>query len=103
MESKTRLFPTKLAEFIDLRDDLCRTPYCGAPIRHHDHVVPHAEGGATSADNGDGLCESCNYAKQAPGFRAKPSDGDRHTIELTTPTGHTYRSTAPPIISTGPT
>ena len=94
MESKTRLFPAKLAEFIDLRDDLCRTPYCGAPIRHHDHVVPHAEGGATSADNGDGLCESCNYAKQAPGFRAKPSDGDRHTIELTTPTGHTYRSTA---------
>ena len=97
MESKARLFPKGLADLIDLRDDLCRTPYCGAPIRHRDHVTPHAEGGPTSAENGDGLCEACNHAKQAPGWNAKPVDGDRHTIEITTPTGHTYTSTAPPL------
>ncbi|MEO6998220.1 MAG: HNH endonuclease, partial [Terracoccus sp.] len=28
--------------------------------------------------------------------RARPDE--RHTVELTTPTGHTYRSTAPPLI-----
>ena len=39
MDSRKRLFPKLLGEFIDLRDDRCRTPFCGAPIRHHDHVT----------------------------------------------------------------
>jgi len=58
------------------------------------------EGGATSADNGQGLCEACNHAKQAPGWRARPSpaSGGRD-IETTTPTGHTYRS-GPPAVAT---
>ena len=34
MESRARLFPKALAQFIAFRDDLCRTPYCDAPIRH---------------------------------------------------------------------
>ena len=32
-----------------------------------------------------------------PRSRTKPGRGGRHTIELTTPTGHTYFSTAPPL------
>jgi hypothetical protein len=63
-------------------------------------VVPHSAGGETSAAGGQGLCEACNYAKQAPGWRARPSPtstlGD-HEVETTTPTGHTYRSKAPPL------
>jgi hypothetical protein len=81
---------------IELRDQTCRTPWCDAPIRHHDHAVPVAEGGETSRDNGQGLCEACNYAKEAVGWRARPSPGDRHTVEITTPSGRTHRSTAPP-------
>lgn len=60
MDSHARLFAAALGEFLDLRDRWCRTPWCGAPIRHHDHVVAHAAGGATSADNGQGLCAARN-------------------------------------------
>jgi hypothetical protein len=65
MESRARLFPKKLAEFIQLRDRFCRTPWCDAPIRHADHVKPAADGGPTTAVNGQGLCEQCNYARQS--------------------------------------
>ena len=33
----------------------------------------------TSRANGQGLCEACNHAKQAPGWRAGPAPGPRHT------------------------
>ncbi|WP_307031090.1 HNH endonuclease [Arthrobacter globiformis] len=97
MDSRRRLFPAPLRRFIQIRDDTCRTPYCDAPIRHHDHIIPWHDGGTTSLANGAGLCEACNHTKELPGWKAKPRPGPRHTIELTTPTGHTYRSTAPPL------
>ena len=99
MESKARLFPRGLATFIKLRDQSCRTPYCDAPIRHLDHANPHRRGGATSAGNGLGCCERCNYAKEAPGWRVVAGDGEsgRHRAEYTTPTGSRYTSTAPPM------
>jgi hypothetical protein len=80
---------------VRVRDRRCRTPWCEAPVRHLDHAEDHAEGGPTSADNGQGLCEGCNDAKQAAGWTARPRPGPRHTIEITTPTGHRYTSTAP--------
>ncbi|HEX5087112.1 MAG TPA: DUF222 domain-containing protein [Nocardioides sp.] len=95
MDSQARRFEGKLAEFLRLRDRVCRTAWCEAPVRHLDHPRGHAEGGPTSAANGQGLCEDCNYAKQAPGWSARPRPGPRHTIETTTPTGHRYTSTAP--------
>ncbi|MEZ0339765.1 DUF222 domain-containing protein [Mycobacterium sp. pV006] len=98
MESKARIFPKGLARFLDLRDRTCRTPYCNAPIRHHDHATPHRDGGPTSAANGLGECEACNYAKDAPGWHvsAETIDGE-HTAEFHTPTGAVYRSIAPPL------
>ncbi len=68
MESRSRFFPRGLAAFIGLRDQRCRTPYCDAPIRHRDHAQPRNRGGPTSAPNGLGSCERCNYAKEAPGW-----------------------------------
>ncbi|MFC9333009.1 HNH endonuclease [Arthrobacter sp. NPDC057009] len=100
MDSKRRLFPPPLRRFIQVRDDTCRTPYCDAPIRHHDHIVPWHNDGPTSLSNGAGLCEACNHTKELPGWKAQPRPGPRHTIEITTPTGHTYRSTAPPLPGT---
>jgi hypothetical protein len=101
MDSRRRLFPAPLRRFIQIRDDTCRTPYCDAPIRHHDHITPWHDDGPTSLANGAGLCEACNHTKERPGWKAHPGPGPRHTIEITTPTGHTYRSTAPPLPGSG--
>jgi hypothetical protein len=99
MESRAERFPEALREFLVLRDQACRTPWCDAPVRHGDHVVPKAQGGPTSAGNGQGLCEACNYTKEAPGWAARPTAGSRpgaHEVEIITPTGHRYRSRPPP-------
>ena len=97
-DSRRRLFTGRLRDLIVWRDQVCRNPWCDAPIRHVDHIRPHREGGATSRDNGQGLCAACNYLKEAPGWRADVIHLPRtpHTVETTTPTGHRYRSTAPP-------
>ena len=63
-ESRSRAFPEGLAELITIRDDTCTTPWCDAPIRHTDHVIPWARGGPTTLDNGQGLCAQCNLDKQ---------------------------------------
>ena len=99
MQSRSRLFPKGLAMFIGLRDQTCRTPYCDAPIRHRDHARPRHRGGPTSAGNGLGECERCNYAKEAPGWHvtAGTDHNGVHTAEFSTPTRHRYRSTAPPL------
>ena len=99
MESRSRFFPKGLAMFIGLRDQTCRTPYCDAPIRHRDHAQPRHRDGPTSADNGLGECERCNYTKESPGWRVTAGSGENgvHTAEFTTPTRHRYRSTAPPL------
>jgi hypothetical protein len=96
-DARARIFRGSLARFIRLRDRVCRTPWCDAPIRHGDHAVDSAAGGPTSLDNAQGLCEACNYAKQAPGWLARPSpDADAHEIETLLPTGHRYRTRPPP-------
>ncbi|MDQ4110889.1 MAG: HNH endonuclease, partial [Actinomycetota bacterium] len=94
MESRSRKAPDGLAEFITTRDGgICRTVGCDAPIRNIDHVERHADGGDTSAQNLQGLCERCNQAKEALGWRARP--GPDGSIITTTPTGHTYTSPPP--------
>ncbi|MDI9979160.1 DUF222 domain-containing protein [Rhodococcus sp. IEGM 1307] len=99
MESQARTFPKSLRQLIDLRDRTCRTAWCDAPIRHHDHIRSRRKLGKTTARNGSGLCEACNYAKEAPGWTARPIQrpGHTHLIDLGTPTGHHYRSAAPPL------
>jgi hypothetical protein len=96
IDASRRRFTGTLAAYLRYRDRFCRTPYCEAPIRHLDHISPHVAHGPTTADNGRGLCERCNYINQLPGWTAKLIDPDRHIVETTTPTGHTYRSHPPP-------
>ena len=98
MESRSRCFPRGLAGVIGLRDQTCRTPYCDAPIRHRDHAQPRHRDGPTSAANGLGACECCNYVKEAAGWQVAAGDDENgvHTAEFVTPTGHHYHSTAPP-------
>nr|WP_223253116.1 HNH endonuclease signature motif containing protein [Arthrobacter sp. AFG7.2] len=96
MDSKARLFPPGLRRYLQVRDDTCRTPYCDAPIRHHDHIIPWHQHGPTTSTNGQGLCEACNHTKETPGWTTHTVPGPRHTVQLRSPTGHTYHSTAPP-------
>jgi hypothetical protein len=97
MDSRRRCFTPAQRHFIQQRDQTCRTPWCDAPIREIDHVVPHADGGPTNLNNAQGYCQTCNRAKQAPGWRMSvTSTGpDGHEVQITTPTGHRYRSRAP--------
>lgn len=48
----------------------CQGPGCGVELAdyksfHADHVVPYSAGGATSLENGQALCPSCNLKKGA--------------------------------------
>ena len=103
MDAHRRDFTPAMRQLLVLRDQICRTPWCDAPIRHADHVVEHARGGPSTIENGQGLCEACNYAKSQAGWSAtvtwlgpEPTGrGRRHTVWLSTPTGHTYTSSAP--------
>jgi hypothetical protein len=122
LDSRRRDFTGMLRRFVELRDQTCRTPWCEAPIRHVDHVTQSRKGGDTTVGNGRGTCAACNYAREAPGWSAEvlhdgprwsgaraagkePADveqpaelGPPHSVRLTTPTGHAYDSTAPPIL-----
>ncbi len=95
IDSRQRYFDGQLRQLVVLRDQTCRNPWCDAPIRHADHIISAADGGTTTADNGQGLCEACNYAKQAPGWRTRRTPGQRHRVETTTPTGHSHHTHAP--------
>src|SRR5215212_1284756 len=94
-----RRFNSSLGTLIRLRDRTCRDPYCDAPIRHLDHVHRHADGGPSTLANGRGLCARGNYVREMPGWTATVTNDGRHshphTLTITTPTGHTYTSSAP--------
>ncbi|GHJ59514.1 hypothetical protein NOK12_20320 [Nocardioides sp. OK12] len=98
MESTSRTFDGLLRQFITLRDRTCRTPWCNAPIRHHDHITPDHAGGPTSTPNGQGLCAACNQLKEEPGWHHKVLHHyalDPHDVEITSPAGQTTHSRAP--------
>lgn len=99
-DARRRRFTAAQSHLLRVRDQSCRTPSCDAPIRHLDHAHRHSDGGPTDVDNGQGLSESCNHTKEAPGWstRAAP-DG---TITTTTPTGHSYVSRPPAPPGTAP-
>lgn len=101
-DSRRRLFTGALRRFLVARDQTCRTPWCDAPVRHVDHILPFARGGQTEEDNGEGMCEACNYDKEAPGWRHErvPTDDGTHLVRITAPTGRTYESHAPPVLPT---
>lgn len=99
-DPRRRRFDGWLAKLLDLRDGgTCREPFCGAAIRHSDHITPSTDGGLTEPGNGRGVCERHNYARQLPGWKVEVLRRNHHgapeVIATTTPTGHTYLSRAP--------
>ncbi len=97
--ARRRRFTGPLADLLLARDQTCRVPFCGAPVRHLDHVRRHADGGETTLANGRGLCARHNLVREHPGWSAVVvHDGlgrEPHTVRTTTPTGHVYSARAP--------
>ena len=107
VESVAREFPNGLARFIRWRDQICRGPHCDAPIRQSDHIRPHAAGGHTFLDNGQGLCAFCNDKENQTSSverdRSKPGHRVRWTSRNgTTRTTGAARFTAPIEIPAAP-
>jgi hypothetical protein len=88
--------------FVTTRDRTCRFPNCGQRVgwADHDHVLPHACGGATDCSNLCCLCRTHHRLKtfaRGWSFRMLP-DG---TLHVTTPSGIT-RVTRPPGLHSPP-
>lgn len=95
MESRSRTFTGLLRQMVVYRDDVCRTPWCDARIKHADHSEGYASGGATSWENGSGLCAACNYAKEHPGWT---HEATAQGLKVTTPSGLDYETATPPFV-----
>ena len=99
VDVRRRRFTGPLADLVVARDQICRVPFCGAPIRHLDHVRRFADGGETTLRNGRGLCARHNLVREQPGWSDvvvhDGLDAEPHTVRITTPTGHTYAGRAP--------
>lgn len=94
MDSKRREFSGLLRRMVIIRDDVCRSPWCDAKIKHADHVQSFASGGTTDWENASGLCAACNFAKELPGWR---HEATAETLTVKTPTGHSYETRTKPI------
>ncbi|PXA80510.1 HNH endonuclease [Auritidibacter sp. NML120779] len=95
MESTGRSFTPGLKTLISSRDDVCRTPFCDNPIQEFDHATRYADGGATSWENGQGLCASCNQNKEKIGWNYT---ADADGVRVETPTGQRYHTPTTPVI-----
>jgi Domain of unknown function (DUF222) len=107
IDTHRRLFTGPARRFLDARDQTCRMPTCDAPIRHHDHITRHTDGGPTTVTNGQGTCIAWNHVKDTPGWTIRALPPDRPNtpppIHVITPTGHTYTSRPPPALGPGST
>ena len=101
MDSRRRTFRGLLRRLLVLRDDVCLTPWCDAPIVHADHADPARAVGATDVTNGSGLCARCNLTKEAPGWRHTVVGHSPRQLIVSTPTGQTHDALAPPVLGWG--
>ncbi len=96
MDSRRREFSGLLRRMIVIRDDVCRSPWCDAQIKHADHATAYAAGGDTDWDNASGLCAACNFAKELNGWKHVATS---EKLIVKTPTGHRYETRTKPLDS----
>lgn len=78
-----RGFPTRIRVRIVKRDPICKI--CGIePSTIADHIIPVAEGGPDTLDNGQGVCSRCHDAKT----REEQARGRARMNPKRTPTQH---------------
>ncbi|GLZ50398.1 HNH endonuclease [Actinomycetospora sp. NBRC 106378] len=112
-DPRRRLFDGFLATLIALRDHgMCRDPLSACSLEfatspappHRPHQRPQSRRAdqqkGEHADRGRGTCVRGNHLKEMPGWITlllHDGLGDQpHTVQTTTPTGHTYTSRAGP-------
>jgi hypothetical protein len=95
-DPRRRRFTGSDTAFVRSRDGRCRQPGCDCRVRHVDHVRAFAEGGPTVLENAQGLCVRSHTTKHLPGWSVQVR-GRGRDVEWTTPTGHRYRSSVPPV------
>ncbi len=102
VDGRRRCFTGPLRRFVVARDQECAMPYCHAPIQDVDHVARARDGGATTADNGQGLCRACNLDKETEELRTEvvtAADGTR-AVRVRTRYGQVHHSQPPPVLDT---
>ncbi len=98
VESHARTFPTALARMIRMGQAGCAGPFCGAPIRHIDHLQAFADGGSTSLANGAGSCAHCNWTRELMArVQAHRGDNGSRVVTWTSSLGITTRRTSTPL------
>jgi hypothetical protein len=86
------------------RDPVCVVPGGDRPAIQADHVQRHADGGATSAANGIGVCTRHNLAHEHPGHRLQSTpDQERNDIFWITLARKVYQLIHPPALGPGAT
>ncbi len=95
MDSARRTFTGGLRRFLIARDEVCRTPWCDAPIRHLDHIIPVADGGDDHRRQRPRPLRGLQLRQGSPRLARPTTTRHRPQVETTTPTGHHYRSRAP--------
>ena len=105
MDSRRRVFGGLLRRMLVLRDDVCTTPWCEAPIVHADHTTPDPRRTvAPRFHDGDGKCARCNQTKEAPGWRHRVTVREaQRVVEVRSPLGHHYVSEPPPLLGSAAT
>ncbi|MGH1565821.1 HNH endonuclease signature motif containing protein [Mumia sp. DW29H23] len=82
-------------------DDTCLRPGCDGDVHDLDHLRPYAHGGASTADNVEGVCRPDNLVKEMRGWTVSPVVGGTPAriegrlvdgVQWRTPTGHRYTS-----------
>ncbi|AXB48518.1 hypothetical protein A4R43_15410 [Amycolatopsis albispora] len=95
--------PAHLADYVRVRDRVCRMPGCHHPAQcaDLDHNRERVKGGDTSCQNLCVLCRSHHRLKDAPGWKF---DLNRETGELTitTPTGRSRTTKPTPLFPASP-
>ena len=92
MDSRRRVFGGMLRRMLVLRDDVCTTSWCEAPIVHADHATPVRQHGETSFVEGNGKCARCNHVKEAPGWRTRVILTGRRVDRASAPAVRTNRA-----------
>ncbi|QXV58033.1 HNH endonuclease [Amycolatopsis sp. TNS106] len=95
---RDRYRPTAgLDEFVRVRDRECRRPGCHRPAQtcDLDHALPWQHGGHTTHTELIDLCRRDHRLKDEPGWTYRLAENG--TLTITTPTGHSYDSTPPPL------
>jgi hypothetical protein len=91
----SREVPTWLRRILHWRDQICRFPGCGRPIRHFHHIIHWIMGGHTDSQTLIGLCWSHHHLVHEGGWHIE-GNADQQVV-FVGPDGQRRTSVPPPM------